>query len=144
MYGFPKHFSVDYFSSWLDSLFLFPCLFCTATRRLNFLAKFPITSAFLWVLDGSDFSVLLILRFKFCFVENTEDVIGIVFEVDIAVLTHSCFDIFFLKKYFLTRASSFVLNTSYFFGYTYFILSLSVFLLFQYLWPPFFWSETLE
>ena len=65
---------------------------------------------------------------KFCF-ENSQDVVGVVSEVDVAVPTRNCSDIFFKKWYSLTRAASFFLNTSYLFGSRYFLLSLSAYFL---------------
>ena len=62
---------------------------------MNFLARVQITSAFVRGLDGSDLSVLWILRLKFRFVENAEDVVDVVPEGEAAVLTCNCSDIFF-------------------------------------------------
>ena len=122
--------------------FFFPDLICTAIRRLNFLARVPITSAFFPGLDGSDITVLRTLRLKICFVENAEDMVGVVSEVDVAVLTCNSCGIVFFKRYSLTQAASFFSNTLYFFGSRYFLLSLSVFFLAALLAlyrSPFFW-----
>ena len=85
--------------------------------------------AFFRGLAGSDLSVLRALRLKIFFVEKkkcffTEEVVGIVSEIDTAVRTCSCF----LKRYSLTRAASFFLNNLYFFGSKSFLFSLSVIL----------------
>ena len=92
-----------------------------------FLARVPVTSSFFRGLDGSDISVLSTLWLKICFFEIPEDVVYVVAEVEVATLTCNCSDIIFFKRYSLTRAASFFLNASYFFGSIYFLLSLSVF-----------------
>ena len=61
------------------------------------------------------------------FLEIPEDVVDVVAEVEVAAMASNCSDIIFFKRYSLTRAASFFLNTSYFFGSIYFLLSLSVF-----------------
>ena len=88
-------FSIQSYFSSLNSLFFLPNLLCTAIRRLNFLARVPITSAFFRGLDGSDLSVLRTLQLKICFVENTDDVVGVVSEVDVVMLTCNYSDNFF-------------------------------------------------
>ena len=94
--------------------------------KIEFFGKSPMNLVFFRGLDGSDLSVLWTLRLKVCFVENAEDMSGVVSEVDVAVLTCNCSDIFFLKRYSLVWSAFFFLNSSYIFGSRYFCLSLSV------------------
>ena len=64
---------------------------------------------------------------NFFFLEIPEDVVDVVAEVEVAAMASNFSDIIFFKRYSLTRAASFFLNTSYFFGSIYLLLSLSVF-----------------
>ena len=79
-----KKLSIHTSSSLLNSLFFLPDLLCIAIRRLNVLVRVPITSAIFLGLDGSDISVLQTPRFKICSLENAEDVVGVVYENDVA------------------------------------------------------------
>ena len=121
-----KTFSIHSSSSSLYSLFFLSDLLCRAMRWLHFLARVPITSSFFRGLDGCDISVFSTLWLKICFFEIPEDVVDVLAEVEVAAMTCNCYIIFF-KRYSLTRAASFFLNTSYFFGSIYLLLSLSVF-----------------
>ena len=121
-----KTFSIHSSSSSLNALFFLSDLLCRAMRWLDFLARVPITSSFFRGLDGCDISVFSTLWLKICFFEIPEDVVDVLAEVEVAAMTCNCYIIFF-KRYSLTRAASFFLNTSYFFGSIYFLLSLSVF-----------------
>ena len=91
-----KKFSINFSTSSLNSSFFLPELLSTAIRRFNFFARVPTNSTFFCGLNGSDLSVLWALQFKICFIENVDDVVGVVFEVDVSLLTCNCFDIVFL------------------------------------------------
>ena len=118
-----KKFSIHVSSSSFSSIFFLPDLLCTVIRSLNFLTRVPVTSIFFSRLDRSDFSVLWTLLLKML---KTWLVLllRLTFQVWLVMLWH-----LFLKRYSLTRAASFFLKTSYFFGSRYFLLSLSVYFL---------------
>ena len=113
-----KKFSIHSSSSSLNSSFFFWFVMYSYTQ-IEFFGK---SSNHLGLFQSS-FSLA-----------NTKDVVGVFSDVYVAVQTCNCSDIFFLKRYSLTRAASFFLNTSYFFGSRYFLLSLSVSVL-RHPWP---------
>ena len=118
-----KKFSIHVSSSSFSSIFFLPDLLCTVIRSLNFLTRVPVTSIFFSRLDRSDFSVLWTLLLKML---KTWLVLllRLTFQVWLVMLWH-----LFLKRYSPTRAASFFLNTSYFFGSRYFLLSLTIYFL---------------
>ena len=107
--------------------FLFPPkLLCTAIRRLNHLGQASRPSFADWM--GVIFQSREHFGLKFVVLKMLKTWV----VMFLRLMLHcwpviALFSFFFFKRYSLIRAALFFLNTSYFFGFRYFLLSLSVF-----------------